>query len=473
MTFHHAFRVRNNVLRERRYALLACLLIMFKVGVPQMTLRVTDVPQYFTPLLDSVFVAGNFNGWLPGDTAFQLQADGGGDLQITLNGTDGDTIEFKFTRGDWARVETSADGAFLPNRTAIFSNGSELTFSIADWDDTNGNHTISGTVIELDYNFYMPQYDRTRRIWIYLPPDYATSTEHYPVVYMHDGQNVFDQASSFAGEWDADGCMQSMISGGHTKAIVVGVANGEADRIAEYTPWAHDTYGGGDGERYAEFLVYTLKPYIDAHYRTLPDRENTVVGGSSLGGLISYYIALEYDSVFGKAFVFSPSFWYADSVHTFTNGFAKTQASKLYFTAGLYEDVDMVPDMEQIYAEMEAVGFTADEYFSVIRTDGAHSEWFWKRELDDALLWLFEDIVPTQVTSAFTLQTISYDPVMQHFAYTGSDSLAYKLFDLQGKLIQEGDAMPNVLSMQGKTPGTYILLYHRDGQYGFERALVW
>lgn len=471
MQWHLIPLVRNRNMRYIRFTFMLTALLLFKQGLTQMTLRVTDVPQYFTPILDTLFVAGNFNGWASGDPAYQLMLQPDGSYTVTVDGAEGDTLEYKFTRGDWARVETQSDGSFLSNRISFFAVGSTVDCVVADWDDTNGSHTINGTVLELDYNFFIPQYNRVRRIWIYLPPDYYTSTEHYPVVYMHDGQNVFDQASSFAGEWDADGTMQTLISGGHTKAIIVGVANGEGDRIAEYTPWAHPSYGGGDGERYADFLVETLKPYIDAHYRTLPERENTVIGGSSLGGLISYYAALKYDSVFGKAFIFSPSFWYSDSVNTFTNQFEKTYASKFYFMAGLYEDVDMVPDMEQIYSEMEAVGFTPAEYISVIRADGAHSEWFWKRELDEALLWLFEDIVPLHADDLQPIDVVRYDSVMQQFNIDGDVVVQYQLFDMMGKLVQQGSASTTI-TLQAVAPGSYMLCYNTQSQYGIVRCVV-
>ncbi|MBK9791522.1 MAG: hypothetical protein IPP60_00030 [Sphingobacteriales bacterium] len=169
--------------------------------IAQTTIRVVSVPQYFMPVLDSVFIAGTFNAWNPGEAAFQLQKDFDGSYFIALDGTDGEGFEFKFTRGDWARGETMADGSFLPNRTGVFAGGSELTFTVANWEDQTGTHTINGNVIQLDYNFEIPELNRSRRIWIYLPPDYFTSTNYYPVVYMQDGQNVFDYASSFAGEW--------------------------------------------------------------------------------------------------------------------------------------------------------------------------------------------------------------------------------------------------------------------------------
>lgn len=464
-------RVRINMAKGMRIVILLSLLFLFKSALPQMTFRVTAVPHYFTPVLDTIFIAGNFNGWTPGDTNYMLTPEGD-DLVISFSGIEGDTLEFKFTRGDWARVETQADGSFLPNRQEAMADGTEKTYTIADWDDTNGSHTISGNVFELDYNFYMPQFDRTRRIWIYLPPDYYTSSFDYPVVYMHDGQNVFDYASSFAGEWDADGTMETLIAGGHTKAILVGVANGEMYRIDEYTPWEHDTYGGGDGEQHAKFMAETLKPYIDSNYRTLPDREHTVIGGSSLGGLLSYYMALEYDSVFGKAIIFSPSFWFNDSVHVFTDAFEKTLSSKLYFSAGLYEDGDMVPDMEEIYADMEAAGFTADEYISVIRADGAHSEWFWKRELDDALLWLFEGEMPTPVMHESEKPMVVYDSVNQQVVTLSEELLTYCVFDLQGKNIWQGQLSGEPLSLQSLPAGMYIFTYNTPTHYNTLKCTV-
>ena len=438
---------------------MLCLTFMyFKPALnAQMTMRITEIPQYFMPVLDTIYISGDFNLWNPADTNYIMTKDFDGNYIIELSGVDGDVIEFKFTRGDWDRTETLLNGDFLPNRVEVIANGTTKDFTIANWQDQIGTHTITGNVMELDYNFYIPQLDRYRRIWIYLPPDYFTSTNYYPVIYMNDGQNVFDYATSFVGEWDADGTTENLINNGHIPAVIVAIANGEADRIDEYSPWTHPTYGGGDGDLYAHFLMDDLKPYIDLNYRTLPDRENTVIGGSSLGGLISYYISLEYDEIFGKAMVFSPSFWFDDSVNIFAENFIKEFDSKIYITAGLNEDVDMVPDINEVVSILTSAGFTEEEIISIIRSDGAHSEWFWKREFDEAYLWLFEDIVPLDIQNETVQSVMYFDVNTNTINITSSDILEYFIYDIQGKLMEQNNILNDKIILHNYTPGIYLI----------------
>ena len=175
--------------------------------------------------------------------------------------------------------------------------------------------TASRSVTLLSERFAIPQLGRARRVWLYLPPDYGWSTKRYPVLYMHDGHNVFDSATSFAGEWGVDETLDSLQAAGDWGAIVVAVDNGGMHRMDEYNPWrASDAKnGGGEGDAYVEFVAKTLKPYIDAHYRTRSDPQSTAVIGSSMGGLISLYATLKYPEVFGRAGVFSCACWIASS----------------------------------------------------------------------------------------------------------------------------------------------------------------
>lgn len=153
----------------------------------------------------------------------------------------------------------------------------------------------------------MPQLDRNRKIWLYLPPDYSTSTKNYPVLYMQDGQNLFDNATSFAGEWQVDETLNSLFAGGDYGAIVVGIENGGGERLNEYSPWNNPSYGGGLGDQYVAFLANTLKPYIDANYRTRPEPQFNALIGSSMGALISTYGATEFPNIFRKVGSLSPA----------------------------------------------------------------------------------------------------------------------------------------------------------------------
>ncbi|WP_373941728.1 alpha/beta hydrolase-fold protein [Polaribacter sejongensis] len=112
--------------------------------------------------------------------------------------------------------------------------------------------------------------DIAHKIWLYLPPNYTTSTEKYDVIYMHDAQNLFDDATSFVGEWGIDETLNTLYKNTGKNFIVVGIENGGEKRIEEYTPWKNEKYGGGKGAIYINFLVNKLKPFIDKKYRTKP-----------------------------------------------------------------------------------------------------------------------------------------------------------------------------------------------------------
>jgi len=148
-------------------------------------------------------------------------------------------------------------------------------------------HTIVGTVRVLD-QVYSPELENRRAILVYLPPDYDSSQQRYPVIYMHDGQNLFDQATSYTDEWQVDETMEALSRGGYP-AIVVGIPNMGEQRIDEYSPFDDPAHGVGQGHAYLAFIVETLKPLIDQQFRTLPDRLHTGIMGASMGGLISLH----------------------------------------------------------------------------------------------------------------------------------------------------------------------------------------
>jgi alpha-glucosidase len=167
----------------------------------------------------------------------------------------------------------------LPDRTFTFTGQPQtLNLTILSWEDVGGtNSTAAANVSILNTQFWMPELNRSRRIWLYLPPDYATSTKHYPVIYMKDGQNLFDAVTSFSGEWQVDETLNTLFANGDYGAIVVGIDNGGAERLNEYSPWNNPQYGGGQGALYMDFVAETLKPFIDANYRTLPQGATTAL----------------------------------------------------------------------------------------------------------------------------------------------------------------------------------------------------
>ncbi len=285
---------------------------------------------------DSVFVAGNFNSWDPGNKEYALNKDQEGISSITISLAPG-IYEYKFTRGDWSKGETNSDGSGAPNRLLQVTGNTIVHAEILAWSDefaqisAQPKHTLSNNVKVMDTAFYIPQLERKRRIWLYLPTGYFTSGKKYSVLYMHDGQNLFDEATSYAGEWGVDDFLDSIFSSGKKEVLVVGVDNGLQKRMTEYNPYNFDKFGKGEGNQYVDFLVKDLKPYIDKHYRTLPDKQNTYIAGSSMGGLISLYAVLKYPGKFGGAGIFSPSFWAASGIDSMIIARAKKMNSRLFF----------------------------------------------------------------------------------------------------------------------------------------------
>ena len=367
-----------------------------------------------TPNGATIHVAGSFNLWNPNAPGFALTSDSGGGYAITLPDDVRGAIEFKFTLGSWETVETTETGGDVANRSFEVPAVGAATFtgSVAGWRSGASApvaprpSTASSSVSILSDSFAIPQLGRTRRVWLYLPPGYAASTRRYPVLYMHDGQNVFDAATSFAGEWGVDETLDSLHAKGDRGAIVVAVDNGGTHRLDEYDPWvsSNSKYGGGEGDEYVEFLVHTLKPYIDQHYRTRKDRLNTGIMGSSMGGLISLYAALKYPDVFGRAGVFSCACWIARA-HVFSyarHAKPRRPLPRLYFVAGALETKDAEParDQREMIDSLVAAGFPVGAALqSFIPADGKHAEWFWRREFPDAYRWLFNGSPPNAARS--------------------------------------------------------------------------
>jgi predicted alpha/beta superfamily hydrolase len=175
-------------------------------------------------------------------------------------------------------------------------------------------HTLTGE-FRTHKNFHSRFLSADRDVLVYLPPDYdANKKQRYSVLYLHDGQNLFDGATSYikGAEWRVDETAQALITSKAIEpVIIVGIYNAGKERIDEYTPTADAKYKmGGSADLYGRMLVEELKPFIDSEYRTRRDAKSTGLGGSSLGGLVSLYLALKYPNVFGEVAVVSPSVWW-------------------------------------------------------------------------------------------------------------------------------------------------------------------
>jgi predicted alpha/beta superfamily hydrolase len=236
----------------------------------------------------------------------------------------------------------------------------------------------------IDNAFYMPQLGRYRRIWLYLPEEYTHTRKSYPVVYMQDGQNLFEGWSSFSGEW----CVDETLDGLKARCIVVGIDNGGERRMSEYS--FHDSeHGVAEGRQYLDFLVHTLKPYIDKTYRTLSDRANTYIAGSSMGGLIAFYGALYYPLYFGGAGVFSPSFWIVPGLGEETAdilGHHLEWPQRYYLYGGAKEGEGMAYTMRAMADLLRRYPQCSADL--LVDPRGKHEEAAWRKQFGKFYKWL-------------------------------------------------------------------------------------
>lgn len=424
----------------------------------QVTLKVTSIPLN-TSAGSVLYVAGSFNSWNTAVTP--LVSDGAGNYICTIPEGTG-TVEYKFTRGSWATVEGNAEGKYIPNRKFTFT-GSPQTHSltILSWEDTGSGNpgTAASNVKIMSNSFYMPQLERNRKIWIYLPPDYQTSTKTYPVIYMQDGQNLFDNSTAFSGEWQVDETLNNLFAQGDYGAIVVGIDNGGSERINEYTPWNNAQYGGGDGEKYMQFLAETLKPYVDANYRTKPESEFNALIGSSLGALISAYGGIKYSGTFSKIGSFSPAYWIVSSQFNayITNTTSNLSGMRIYFVAGQNESTSMAGDINTVKNNLQSKGVTAANTFVKLDSYGQHNENYWKDEFGAAYKWLFQH-------TPMSTKDISLENLCVHFSknqiyvkgvHQKADA---SIYDITGKLVEKITLKNGWNKLRNSLPkGNYIL----------------
>jgi predicted alpha/beta superfamily hydrolase len=232
-----------------------------------------------------------------------------------------------------------------------------------------------------------PQLKTNRKIWLYLPKNYENSTKKYPVIYMHDAQNLFDAKTSYSGEWNVDEKLDSL----NAQVIVVGIEHGNDKRLEELTPFKNEKYGGGNADKYLEFIVNILKPEIDKKYRTKSSAKNTTIMGSSLGGLTSFYAAIKYPNIFGKAGIFSPAFWInRKEINEYMEN-SKKLKTKIYFLCGDSEgdDDSMLTDLnhiEHLLNKNRCYCLYLNK--KIVVKGGHHNEKLWRDGLVDTIRWL-------------------------------------------------------------------------------------
>ena len=234
-----------------------------------------------------------------------------------------------------------------------------------------------------------------RMVRVYLPPQYLEETERrFPVFYLHDGQNLFDGRTSYiAGKtWHAHTTADRLTLEGQIEPVIlVGIANTGLRRMAEYTPTRDFKLGGGEGRSYGRLLVEELKPLIDRSYRTLTGAQDTGLGGSSLGGLISLYLGWEHPEVFGRLAVMSPSLWWDHrSIFSVINQSGPKPELKIWLDMGTAEGGRHVRDADMLDQMLVKRGWRSGVDLAYVKAEGAvHDEQAWAERFGDVLRFLF------------------------------------------------------------------------------------
>ena len=259
-------------------------------------------------------------------------------------------------------------------------------------DKTAGVHNTDS--VQRHHNFMSRYLPHRRDIVVYLPPDYEESEQRYPVLYLHDGQNLFDPETAYVRgmDWKVDETADALIRAGEIDAlIIVGIFNTGEHRIEEYTPTRDRKLGGGHAELYGRMLVEELKPFIDNRYRTLPDAHNTGLGGSSLGGLATVYLGFTHPEIFGKLAVLSPSIWWDNkAILKIIRSTEPKPRLKIWLSMGTAESKTGLRDANSLRDALIAKGWKEgdDLHYEVI-PGGTHEEAAWAESVERVLQYLF------------------------------------------------------------------------------------
>jgi predicted alpha/beta superfamily hydrolase len=349
----------------------------------KVTFKLT-VPTAFTD--KKISFATNLNNWTPGDENFTLKKTGENIFEITMPNCPA-TFKGKFTCGSWKTVECTTEEKDVSDRIFELTKDETIELEVANFRQVQASEKLvlprSAQVIIINDSFYIPQLKAKRRIWMYVPKSYD-GKKKYPVLYMQDGQNLFDNTIAFAGEWGVD----EYLDNSKKECIVIGIDNG-LERMQEYNAYNNAKYGKGKGTDYIDFIVKTLKPFVDKTYPTLTDKKNTFLAGSSMGGLISYYGGLKYPNTFGKVVVLSPSFWLCEK--EISNSLMTTpnlNGNGFYFYYGQKESATLEAEVKRIAAATKQKCANCNIVTSQNKT-GEHNEKYWQAELPKIFNWLF------------------------------------------------------------------------------------
>ncbi len=372
-------------------------------GEPAVTVRFLVTVPVDTPEGDGVYLCGGdarMGNWDGEGLVLERQEDGTyvGSLAFTRGGH----VRFKATRGSWLTVEKSGSGGEIENRYVIADKDKEVAVVIASWANGEAGSrpepTLTGDIRRHD-GFHSDILNNDRTLIVYLPAGYEADAERrYPVLYMHDGQNLFDASTSFAGyEWGVDEAAERLIEGGEIEPIIiVGIYN-NGDRMTEYTPRLE----GGERDAYARFVVEEVKAFIDRTYRTEAGREKTGVAGSSLGGLISLYMVEAYADTFGRCGGVSPSLGWEDRWLIKRWGgsdMSWAEGARIWVDMGTGEGrvreagglTSAVIHARTLVGLMEGAGLERGVGYEYLEVEGGrHNEQAWARRIDAVLVYLY------------------------------------------------------------------------------------
>lgn len=341
------------------------------------------------PNESDVFITGSIpelGNWNP--AAVKMMSKGNHQWEKTIETKAAFGIEYKYTLGSWEKESVNANGLPLDNFMVKVSSDTLVKNDVFFWKDGTVKTVIgkiTGNVIY--HKDFKGENLLARDIIVWLPPTYSSTTkERFDVLYMHDGQNLFDpKTSSFGVDWRVDETIDSLITAKKIKPhIIVGIYNTK-DRSSEYLP-------AETGADYMKFLVYQLKPFIDKNYRTNPGRNSTSVGGSSMGGIISFALAWEYPQVFSKAICMSPAFKirHIDYVKVVANYQGKKKNIKLYIdNGGIGLEEQLQPGITDMLTVLNQQGYKKDkDYLWFLDKNAKHFEAAWAKRMPNALIWL-------------------------------------------------------------------------------------
>lgn len=359
-----------------------------------------------------VYVVGNFNRWHVADEEYKMQALGPGHFRLEIHQKELPAVlEYKYARGTWDYVELYDNGQERPNRK-VSKTKKHSVDRVSKW-RTDQFRFRSDLLpkIELieEEDFDIPGSIRTRRIAALLPHDYYQSNKHYPVLYLQDGQNLYDDYAPY-GNWAVDKRLAQLQEQGQGDVIIIAIDHAMDKRIVEYTPHEKTKLGKGEGRQYIRFLADVLKPYVDQRFRTKSDWANTGIGGSSMGGLISIYAGLMYPKTYGRLMIFSPSLWVTPRIRFQLLNLKQPYEGRVYLYGGNKESETMIPNLQRLQKALEDQDATTQPEFHIsIDPQGKHSEAHWSKEFPKALTWLFHN-KPSKKNSKHNGMKLQFSP---------------------------------------------------------------